>query len=182
MKIYTKTGDKGFTSLFGGTRVSKTHPRLEAYGSVDELMAHIGLLHDISPTGHEKQVLLDVLDHLMITASMLATDPLVSQSKAVCLSGHAITRLEQEIDSIVPTLPILNKFILPCGHATISQAHVARTVCRRAERNIIKLSGTVELDEKIIRYVNRLSDYLFILARYWAKELKVTEICWESEL
>lgn len=181
MKIYTKSGDKGLTSLFGGTRVSKTHPRLEAYGAVDELMAHIGVLYDISPTKHEQQVFKDVLCNLMTTASILATDH-QKAVEVVGLPGSAITQLEQEIDSIFPTLPFLNKFILPCGHPSISQVHVARTVCRRAERNIIKLSEIVEFDEIIIRFINRLSDYLYILARYWAKELKVSEIYWEPEL
>jgi len=182
MKIYTKTGDRGSTSLFGGTRVSKTHPRLEAYGSIDELVSHIGLLHDIATEDQDRQILERVMHYLMMAASMLATDVPPNPGKRVILPEESISMLEHEIDRMVAILPERSRFILPCGDPFVSQAHIARTVCRRTERNIIRLSEALDVEEPILIFINRLSDYLYILSRRWAQDLKAPEIYWNPDL
>jgi cob(I)alamin adenosyltransferase len=164
-KIYTRTGDKGETSLIGGMRVPKYHLKIDAYGTVDELNSFIGLLrdHDIDP--HYKNILFQVQENLFVVESVLAAGDEAFFKTLPCITGHDISLLEQEIDEMNRLLPELHNFILPGGHLAASYAHVARCVCRRAERIIIELSEKEPLPEIIIMYINRLSDYLFVLAR-----------------
>ena len=171
MKIYTKTGDAGMTSLVGGERVSKTHIRVESYGTIDELNSQIGLLaayaEELLPAQDaDVQLLEKVQNHLFVVGSYLATNTEKRElrEKAV-LTPAAVESLEQAIDRIQETLPPFRAFLLPGGGVAASQAHVCRTVCRRAERIILTLHQQVEVDELVRRYVNRLSDYLFFLAR-----------------
>jgi cob(I)alamin adenosyltransferase len=182
MKIYTKTGDKGSTSLIGGKRVPKSHVRLEAYGTVDELIAYIGLLRDVEVAEKQKKELVRIQDRLMICASILATDEGAESIKLPKLHENDITALETAMDEMENGLPPLNSFILPGGHTSVSFCHIARTVCRRAERQAIRLSQEFEIEEIAIRYLNRLSDYLFMLSRRISFDLKVTEIPWIPEL
>ena len=171
MKIYTKTGDEGITSLVGGERVPKTHIRVESYGTVDELNSHIGLLtafaEEILPSGDADLVLLEqVQNHLFVIGSYLATDQTnKSLREASILSSQAVNALEEAIDRIQDTLPPFRAFLLPGGGVAASQAHVCRTVCRRAERVILSLHQETPVDELVRKYINRLSDYLFILSR-----------------
>ncbi|MFA6475152.1 MAG: cob(I)yrinic acid a,c-diamide adenosyltransferase [Patescibacteria group bacterium] len=157
-KIYTKTGDKGTSGLFGGERVKKNHPRLEAYGTLDELNSHVGLIVALLPA--QQTQLQTIQKTIQNIASHLALAPLPQ------LSPDLITDLEKSIDKMTSTLPELHEFILPGGNIISSQIHIARTVCRRAERNIITLAETDTIDPLIIQYINRLSDWLFTLARY----------------
>ncbi|MFO7614285.1 MAG: cob(I)yrinic acid a,c-diamide adenosyltransferase [Bacteroidales bacterium] len=180
-KIYTKTGDKGETSLIGGTRVPKFHPRIEAYGTIDELNSFIGLIrdHDIDP--HFKEVLLEIQDRLFTAESLIAKDPDAgSKVKLPPLYDADITYLEKEIDNMNEVLPALKSFILPGGHPVVSYCHVARCVCRRAERHVIRLSQAQAVEPKVIQYLNRLADYLFVLARRLAKDLNVDETIWKA--
>ncbi len=177
MKIYTKKGDKCHTTLVGGVKVSKIHPRIEAYGTVDELIAHIGLLRDMLQTDQCRSSLLHVQDRLMIAAALLASDH--SQDIQLPeLKDTDVEWLEQSIDKMEEKLQPLTSFILPGGHVAVSQCHICRTVCRRAERRIVELTQSTEIDEVILKYFNRLSDYFFVLARFIAHELKVDEIKW----
>lgn len=171
MKIYTKTGDEGMTSLVGGERVSKTHIRVESYGTIDELNSHIGLLsahaEELLPADDPDVILLEaVQNHLFVVGSYLATNQENRQlrEKAI-LTPNAVEMLEKAIDRIQETLPPFRAFLLPGGGVAASQAHVCRTVCRRAERVILALSQEAEVNDLVRQYVNRLSDYLFILAR-----------------
>ncbi len=179
-KIYTKTGDKGQTSLIGGTRVPKHHIRIEAYGTVDELNSFVGLIrdHDINP--HYKDVLLQIQENLFIAESLLAKDQNKTVMQLPCLQESDVTLLEKEIDTMNEALPDLHNFILPGGHITASHAHVARTVCRRAERIIISLSEQAEIPEIIVRYINRLSDYFFVLARKLALDKGAEDVLWKA--
>ena len=165
MKIYTKTGDKGLTSLIGGTRVPKYHLRIESYGTVDELNSYIGLIRDQDISSHDKDLLKQVQDRLFTIGSSLASDP--ERSKMVIPDLHAedIELLEKEMDAMNEHLPGLRHFILPGGNNAISYCHIARCVCRRAERLSVHLATESTVDEKVIMYLNRLSDYLFTLAR-----------------
>jgi len=166
MKIYTKTGDKGFTSLIGGTRVPKFHLRIESYGTVDELNSYVGLIADQSDvSAHDKQVLKQVQDRLFTVGASLAADPKKSKMVVQDLAPEDIELLEQEMDAMDGQLPLLKHFILPGGSSAISYCHVARCVCRRAERIIVHLAQESGVDENIVVYLNRLSDYLFMLAR-----------------
>lgn len=178
-KIYTKTGDNGTTGLFGGTRLPKNHIRIEAYGTVDELNAYIGLVKD-HVTDKELQVLLyDIQNRLFTIGANLASDP----SKNMVtpdLDASDIVVLEQAIDAIDAELPPLKNFILPGGHPTVSYCHLARVVCRRAERNVVALAENETVPLIIIQYLNRLSDYLFILGRKLAKDLNVEEVVWKT--
>lgn len=178
-KIYTKTGDKGQTSLIGGKRVPKYHERIEAYGTVDELNSFIGLIKDHDIDKHYKEVLLKIQDRLFVAESLLARDEGEVKVKLPELSESDIEYLEKEIDEMQKQLPELASFILPGGGLAASYTHVARTVCRRAERIIIKLSETVEVNELVIRYFNRLSDYLFVLARKLAQEMGEGDVLWK---
>ena len=179
MKFYTKTGDKGQTSLIGGTRVAKHHVRIDAYGTIDELNSFIGLIRDVA--GEKKScssVLLEVQDRLFTIGSSLASDPEKSRMKIPDLKTDDILLLEKEIDLMNEVLPELKSFILPGGHIANSYCHIARCVCRRAERLTTHLSETDFVDEKIIPYINRLSDYLFVLARKLSHDNNAKEIPW----
>ena len=180
-KIYTKTGDKGSTSFLGGAKVPKSHSRIEAYGTVDELNSYIGLCRD--HLNHEKSriVLQEIQDRLFTIGSSLATDPAKEPKMAIPdLHEEDITRLEKEIDIMNNLIPPMKNFILPGGHPSVSHLHVARCICRRAERCCVRLQSENEVVEAIvIKYLNRLSDYLFVLARFIAFQLKVPEIAWK---
>ncbi len=185
MKIYTKTGDKGTTALFGGTRVAKHNIRIDAYGTVDELNSWLGLIRDQKMDQHTKQILITIQDKLFTMGSELATDP----KKAVLKSGKERLRinklneddielLEKEIDRMNEELPPITHFVLPGGHTMVSYCHIARTVCRRAERLVSNLYEKEPFDPSILSYINRLSDYLFVLARKLSKDVKAEEIAW----
>jgi len=179
LKIYTKTGDTGQTALIGGTRVLKSHSRVSAYGTVDELNSWIGLLRDqavIQPS--EKVVILLIQDRLFIMGSLLAADPEKSRMKLPELSIDDVLILETEIDRMDALLPQLKNFILPGGHQSVSFCHLARCICRRAEREVVSLSTETLVDPMIIIYLNRLSDFLFTLARYWSMVAGAEEIPW----
>jgi len=179
MKIYTKTGDQGTTSLLGGTRVSKANLRIDAYGTVDELNAYIGLIRDQEINHSRQDVLKEIQDRLFTLGASLATSPGKDNIKKPDIHPEDIEKLEQEIDTMELGLEPLKNFILPGGHQAISFCHLARTVCRRAERCTIMLDHNEPVDPILITYLNRLSDYLFVLGRLMAKELEVTEVLWE---
>lgn len=185
MKIYTKTGDKGTTSLFGGTRVPKHHIRIESYGTVDELNAHIGLLKDQEISTHTREILNRIQDRLFTIGSTLATEP----EKATLKSGKErlnipkiseedILLLENEMDAMNEELPEMTHFVLPGGHQAVSFCHIARCVCRRAERMATALYEISPFSELVLKYLNRLSDYLFVLARKLSKDLNAKEVAW----
>jgi cob(I)alamin adenosyltransferase len=183
MKIYTKTGDKGQTSLFGGERVPKHHLRIESYGTVDELNSFIGLVRDQQIDERSFDTLIAVQDRLFTLGSMLATpDDKGGKIKIPKLSAEDITFLEGEIDWMNESLPPLKSFVLPGGHTTVSYCHVARTVCRRAERLVTGLAENEEVDALVIQYLNRLSDYLFTLARKLSIDLNATEVEWKPKM
>lgn len=179
-KIYTRTGDKGMTSLLGGTKVLKSHRRIEAYGTVDELNSYIGLCRDLITDENSRAVLQEVQDRLFTIGSSLACDPeKESKMKLPDLKEEDISRLEMEIDRMNEQLPVMKSFILPGGHLTVSHLHIARCIARRAERCIVRLAKKKEeVEPLIIKYLNRLSDYLFMTARYIALQLNVPEIPW----
>ena len=182
MKIYTKTGDKGSTSLLGGTRVSKNHIRIESYGEVDELNSFIGLLRDQDIQEDAKNFLLEVQDRLFTIGSSLASDPGKSKVKIPELSQEDIDLLEREIDKMNEVLPEMRSFVLPGGHTFVSFCHIARCVCRRAERHVVRLAQNEEVNELVIIYLNRLSDYLFVLSRKIAFDLKAIETPWKPRM
>lgn len=178
-KIYTKTGDKGETSLFGGKRLPKSHIRIDAYGTVDELNSYIGMLRDVIKDDHQNELLKTIQDRLFTLGSNLASDP--SKSMAVPdILATDIELLELEMDEMDKELEPLKNFILPGGHTSISFCHIARCVCRRAERLVVALSLDDVVDEILIQYLNRLSDFLFVLGRKLAKDLSVKEVIWEA--
>ena len=188
MKIYTKTGDKGKTSLFGGTRVPKYHLRIEAYGTIDELNAHIGLVRDQKVDDHTASILLKIQNELFTLGSMLATPPekelLKSGKQRLTIEktdANKIMVLENEMDAMNETLPPMTHFILPGGNPIVSHCHIARCVCRRAERITTQLSDESNLNPQILIYLNRLSDYLFVLARKLTFDTKSLEIPWIPE-
>jgi cob(I)alamin adenosyltransferase len=178
MKIYTKTGDKGYTSLIGGTRVPKSHIRIESYGTVDELNSYIGLIIDQDIDAHHKKILKQVQDRLFTIGSSLASDPEKSRMIIPDLHPEDIELLEKEMDRMNEQLPELRHFILPGGSNAVSYCHIARCVCRRAERITVHLAGESIVDEKVTVYLNRLSDYLFTLARKIGNESKIPENQW----
>lgn len=180
MKIYTKTGDKGTTSLIGGTKVLKSNERIEAYGTIDELNSHIGMCRDLISDTLLQASLKEIQDRLFTIGAALACDPdKESRMKIPDLKLEDVVRLEKEMDSMDENLEPLQQFILPGGHPTVSQIHITRCVCRRAERLIVQLLIREEGDDNlIIQYMNRLSDYLFILARYVAKSMNIEEVNW----
>jgi cob(I)alamin adenosyltransferase len=182
VKIYTKTGDKGTTSLIGGKRVPKYHLRIEAYGTIDELMSYIGLIRDQQINTDVKAVLLEIQDRLMTCASVLASDCEDCTVKIPEIKEADIEFLEKEMDRMDAELPPLRQFVLPGGHPVVSYCHIARTVCRRSERLIIKLSEEFFVPELIIMYVNRLSDFLFVLSRKFVKDFNIIEIPWLPKL
>jgi cob(I)alamin adenosyltransferase len=183
-KIYTKTGDKGTTSLIGGTKVPKSHLRIEAYGTVDELNSYIGLCKDLITDENGRQVLQEVQDRLFTIGSSLACDPVKEPKMQMPdLKEEDVTLLEKEIDKMNDVLPPMKNFILPGGHPTVSHIHIARCVCRRAERCCVRLElESTEVEPVIIKYINRLSDYLFVLARYAAHQLGSGEIPWKARV
>ncbi|NCD69855.1 cob(I)yrinic acid a,c-diamide adenosyltransferase [Mucilaginibacter agri] len=178
MKIYTKTGDKGLTSLIGGTRVPKHHIRIESYGTVDELNSYIGLIRDQEISQYDKGLLKEIQDRLFTIGASLAADPERSKMVIPDLNDSDIELLEQEMDKMNEILPGLKHFILPGGSNAISFCHVARCVCRRAERLSVQLAAESTVDERVIIYLNRLSDYLFTLARKIGYEQQVPENQW----
>ena len=180
MKIYTKTGDKGTTSLFGGKRVSKADVRIDAYGTVDELNSWIGVVRDQAVNIRRQDILVHIQDRLFTIGASLATEPGNTKVKIPALNEEDVLKLENEIDAMEAELPPLKSFILPGGHASVSLGHVARTTCRRAERIVISLSENEAVDPLVIRYLNRLSDYLFVLARKMAHELRAEETPWKA--
>ncbi len=185
MKVYTKTGDKGTTALFGGTRVPKHHIRIESYGTIDELNSHIGLIRDQDISESYKNTLMHIQDRLFTIGAILATEP----EKATLKSGKSrlnipkisnddIERLEKEMDLMEESLPPMTHFVLPGGHQTVSFCHIARTVCRRAERLATHLNELEPFQQETLIYINRLSDYLFVLARKLSHDLQAEEIKW----
>lgn len=178
MKIYTKTGDKGETSLIGGTRVPKHHIRIESYGTVDELNSYIGLIMCQDIDKHSQKILKEIQDRLFTIGSSLASDPEKSKMKIPDLKEQDILLLENEMDKMNETLPELKHFILPGGNTVASYCHIARCVCRRAERLTINLATGSFVDSKITIYLNRLSDYLFVLARKLSNDAKIAENTW----
>ena len=188
MKIYTKTGDSGTTSLYGGTRVKKYNLRIESYGTVDELNSYIGLIKDQNISDTNKNSLLKIQNELFTLGSMLATPPEKETLKngkerlnIPKIDESAVLFLENEIDRMDATLPQMTHFILPGGHQAVSFCHVARCVCRRAERLSVALNDQETINNDIIKYLNRLSDYLFTLARKLSNDLSVDEIKWIPE-
>ncbi|MCR5239607.1 MAG: cob(I)yrinic acid a,c-diamide adenosyltransferase [Prevotella sp.] len=180
-KVYTRTGDKGETSIVGGIRMKKSSERLEAYGTADELSAHLGLLASMLPDGEHKSMILRIQRNLFNVCTNLATDqsqtPLYDSAH---LPGGEIELLEQEVDRMMGLLPERQGFILPGGTQAAAQAHVCRTVCRRAERRIVALSEVAQVSPEVQQYVNRLSDYLFVLAKIINFNENVSEIIWEK--
>ena len=188
MKIYTKTGDKGTTALFGGTRVPKHHIRIESYGTVDELNSHLGLIRDQKIHQDYKDLIIQIQNKLFTVGAILATDP----EKAILkngkerlnitkISAEDIESLEQEMDTMNAALPPMTHFVLPGGHQTVSFCHIARCVCRRAERLASALNDLEPFEPNALTYLNRLSDYLFVLARKLSFDLQANEIKWIPE-
>ncbi len=178
MKIYTKTGDVGETSLFGGRRVSKADLRIETYGTTDELNSWIGLVRDVNTTRAERMVLKDIQDRLFTIGASLAAVPDNHKLKTPDLHEEDVTALENAIDEMDKVLPPLTHFVLPGGHQHVSYCHIARTVCRRAERLTVALHKDEEVHPLVIKYLNRLSDYLFALSRKMAHDLGAEEVKW----
>jgi cob(I)alamin adenosyltransferase len=183
-KIYTKTGDLGKTSLIGGTKVLKSHIRIETYGTVDELNSYIGLISDHVTDVHTKAVLKEIQDRLFTIGSSLACDPdKAPKMKIPDLKEKDIALLEKEIDKMTEVLPPMKFFILPGGHVSVSTIHVARCVCRRCERLCVNMQEhDLFVEPLVIKYINRLSDYLFVLSRYTAHQLGVEEIPWKPRV
>ncbi|UOG73891.1 cob(I)yrinic acid a,c-diamide adenosyltransferase [Hymenobacter tibetensis] len=178
MKIYTKTGDKGLTSLIGGTRVPKSSLRIDCYGTVDELNSYIGLLRDQDVNASHRGLLKEIQDRLFTIGASLASDPEKSKMKIPDLHDTDVTLLEEEMDRMNAQLPELRVFVLPGGHQSVSFAHVARCVCRRAERLVIHLREDSFVADLVVMYLNRLSDYLFVLSRQMAHDLGAEEVTW----
>ncbi|MCY7350100.1 MAG: cob(I)yrinic acid a,c-diamide adenosyltransferase [Cytophagaceae bacterium] len=184
MKIYTKTGDSGTTGLISGRRVSKSDLRIDAYGTVDELNAYVGLVRDQPINEARRGLLKEIQDRLFTIGATLADDRVErpTQKPLPDLHDADVARLEDEMDAMTAELPPLRHFVLPGGHEAVSFAHVARTVCRRAERLVVALAAESSVDELVIKYLNRLSDYLFVLSRKMAQELGAEEVKWEPRI
>lgn len=182
MKIYTKTGDKGLTSLIGGTRVPKSDLRIDSYGTVDELNSYVGLLRDQEVNTPRRELLKEIQDRLFTIGAELAADPVKSKMKLPDLHPADIILLENEMDRMNAALPELREFVLPGGHQAVSFAHVARCVCRRAERLVVGLQQDSFVPELVPVYLNRLSDYLFVLSRQMAQDLGAEEVTWKPRL
>lgn len=179
-KIYTKKGDKGETSLLGGTIVSKFHDRVEAYGTLDELNSFIGLIRDLNIDDKTKMVLIQIQNTIFTIESHLAADSDESAKNLPIITEVDVKFLEDQIDNMNDNLPYLSSFILPGGHQTVSYAHIVRTITRRAERVIIKLSKDHKVDDILLKYINRLSDYFFVLARKFSVDFNAEEIPWKK--
>lgn len=182
MKIYTKTGDKGRTALLGGTRISKDDERIHAYGTVDELNAYIGMLRDLDKDEERRELLKEIQDRLFTIGSILATDPKKDKVKHPDLHTEDVEVLEKAMDQMNEKLPEMRNFILPGGHQHVSFCHIARCVCRRAERHVIGLHETTTAGYLVVQYLNRLSDFLFILGRKISQELEVEEVVWKARM
>ncbi len=182
MKVYTKTGDKGTTSLLGGKRVKKNIVRLETYGTVDELNAFVGLLRDSVKDANIYDQLIEVQNNLLVLGGVLASGEDFDLSRIPNIQEHNIIWLEQRIDEFEEELPPIKAFVLPGGHPVVSYCHIARTVCRRAERLAISITETSSVPLLSIQYLNRLSDYFFVLGRKLSKDLDAQEILWEPNL
>ncbi|MEO5600666.1 MAG: cob(I)yrinic acid a,c-diamide adenosyltransferase [Cyclobacteriaceae bacterium] len=182
MKIYTKTGDLGTTSLFGGKRVSKADLRIETYGTIDELNSWIGVVRDQVINTLRKDIFLEIQDRLFTIGSILATEPGNVKVKIPTLAEEDIIFLEREIDVMDAALPPMRSFVLPGGNESVSFGHIARTVCRRSERLVIGLNSSETVDPLVIKYLNRLSDYLFVLTRKMALELGIEEAPWKPRM
>jgi cob(I)alamin adenosyltransferase len=179
MKIYTKTGDKGTTSLLSGDRVPKYDERIEAYGTIDELNSFVGLLRSGNFNDEDKAFLIKIQHHLFNIGSLLALGDKEVKFKMPEISKKDILEIEQEMDKIDSHLPKLKSFVLPGGEQSVAYCHVCRSICRRAERLIVKLSSTHKINETLIKYINRLSDYFFLLSRKIASEKGFEEIKWK---
>lgn len=182
MKIYTKTGDSGKTSLMGGSRIPKYHLRIEAYGTVDELNSHIGLIRDQDIKEEHFDELISIQDRLFTIGSTLASEPGKTKIKLPTLMESDIQFLEEKIDAMYKILPPMRSFVLPGGHTVVSYCHIARCVCRRAERICVHLSEESEVPELIVKYLNRLSDYLYSLSRKLTMDFDVKEIPWVAKV
>ena len=181
-KIYTKTGDEGQTSLIGGVRVPKFHLRIESYGTIDELNSYIGLIKDSLTNSHFQAILAEIQDRLFTIGSLLASDPEKSKMKVPDIFEKDIELLENEMDLIDNTLPELKSFVLPGGNIVASHCHVARCICRRAERLVVHLATETEVNPIVPKYLNRLSDYLFMLSRKVVIDAGATEIAWRPRM
>ncbi len=182
-KIYTKTGDKGETSLIGGKRVPKYHDRIEAYGTLDELNSFIGLIRDQDIDKHTQDMLIEIQDRVFTAESLLALDAEAPpQKKLPKLDESDVKLLEDEIDKMNEVLPPIQNFVLPGGHTVVSYCHIARTVCRRAERITLKLSQHHTVPPLIVKYLNRLSDYLFVLSRKLTMDFDAIETPWKARI
>ena len=179
MKIYTKTGDQGITSLLGGVRLPKSDLRIDAYGTLDELNSYVGLLRDQEVNKKRSELLKSIQDRLFTIGADLATVPGKDKVKKPDLHPEDVEVLEKEMDAMDAELPMLTSFILPGGHTAVSFCHLARTVCRRSERIVVELASEEPVAELIIQYLNRLSDFLFVLGRKMAQELEVEEVTWK---
>lgn len=182
MKVYTKKGDSGTTQLIGGTRVPKSSLRIEGYGTVDELNSYIGLIRDQEVGDVFREQLLEIQDRLFTMGSLLAVDDSGTKMKLPGLFDADVENLEKWIDAMEEGLEPMKSFVLPGGHTTVSFAHIARCVCRRAERIVVDLGATAELDPILLRYLNRLSDYLFVLSRALTVQLNAVEIPWKPRM
>lgn len=181
MKVYTKKGDKGKTQLLGGSAVDKDHVKLECYGTIDELNSFIGNIYDQDLKEFHKEILLNIQNQLFNLGSVISFDGKKDKINLPNITAKNIEMLEKAIDKMEESLPMLKNFILPSGHPTSSKCHIARTVCRRAERNLVTLSKTSEVDNLHLQYLNRLSDYLFVLSRAVLEENNAEEIEWEKD-
>lgn len=182
MKIYTRTGDKGQTGLLGGARVPKDDARIESYGTVDELNSHVGMLRDLSAPHHAARLIV-IQETLFTIGSHLASSCAeeIERFKVPAITEEHIAALERAMDAMDNELEPMRSFILPGGHPAASQAHICRTVCRRAERRAVQLSGVSEVDPILVRYLNRLSDYFFMLARHLGKLHGVADTPWRPK-
>ena len=178
MKIYTKKGDKGTTQLLGGKRVKKNNVRINAYGTIDELNSHIGLIRDQNIEQQSLEMLIEIQDRLFTIGALLANDGSSNKMKIPLINERDINMLENEIDEMNEDLEEMKSFILPGGHTIISYCHIARCICRRAERLVVELPDTTLQFNLILKYLNRLSDYLFVLSRFLTKKLNANEIPW----
>lgn len=178
MKVYTKKGDQGETSLIGGVRLKKHELRIDAYGTIDELNSHVGLLRDQEGSVPLESQLLEIQDRLFTMGSYLASHPEKSKMTLPEFKIEDVRTLEEWIDEMDKTLPEMKSFVLPGGHQSVSFCHVTRCVCRRAERIVVLLNDSEEIQPVLIQYLNRLSDYFFVLSRKLAQDLKATETPW----
>ena len=182
MKIYTKKGDKGQTSLIGGARVPKSSMRIESYGTVDELNSYLGLVRDQEINAEYVRQILEIQDRLFTIGSHLASDPTKAKMQIPGLFDEDIKNLENWMDDMDKELPEMRSFVLPGGHSTVSHTHVARCICRRAERIIVDLMQNEEVEEIVPQYMNRLSDYLFVLSRKLTQDLGAVESPWKPRM